>query len=133
MSSNENTDYELGYNWGKIGTELKPNGKYSIDFMKGYEKGIREFNQIEDTIYPSLFSEAEKLISQDRRVEYGSAKESFERIAKVWSVLLRVEISAKQVAECMIAFKLLRENHQHKRDNLVDLMGYAGLIEQILK
>ena len=31
----------------------------------------------------------------------------------------------------MIAVKLIRERHKHKRDNLVDLCGYAEILNRL--
>lgn len=75
----------------------------------------------------SILQEAERLISADRRAEYGSAQESFNSIAKGWSEILTCPVSAKQVALCMIWLKLMREKAGDKRDNWVDMAGYAGL------
>ena len=35
------------------------------------------------------------------------------------------EVGAMDVPLCMIAVKLARQAHRHKRDNLVDIAGYA--------
>ena len=34
-------------------------------------------------------------------------------------------IAAMDVPLCMIAVKLARQSHRHKRDNLVDIAGYS--------
>lgn len=80
---------------------------------------------------PTVLAEAQSIITGARRESYGNAKESFERIATMWSVLMRATVTPAQVAQCMIAFKLVRESHKHSRDNLVDIGGYTGLLETI--
>lgn len=34
-------------------------------------------------------------------------------------------ITAMDIPLCMVAIKLARQSHHHKRDNLVDIAGYA--------
>jgi hypothetical protein len=79
----------------------------------------------------TIFHEALRIITGPRREAYGPAKESFGRVAAMWSVILKTEVTASQVAQCMIGLKLVRQSNKHDRDNLVDILGYAGLIEEI--
>ena len=37
----------------------------------------------------------------------------------------------KDCAVVMMAVKLVRESYKHKRDNLVDLCGYANILNEI--
>lgn len=77
----------------------------------------------------TVLQEAEKLINGDRRDDYGSADESFNQIAGLWSVVLGTDVTAEQVALCMIMLKVSRYLHSSQRDSVVDLCGYAGLLE----
>lgn len=79
----------------------------------------------------SLFKEATALITGPRRESYGPVRESFERDALVWSQILGVEVTPRQVALCMIGLKLLREANKASRDNRVDLAGYTALLEEL--
>jgi hypothetical protein len=79
----------------------------------------------------SILREAEGLICNDRRESYGKAEESFERVAAVWSAILKQPVTGHQVALCMIGLKLCRESNKHGRDNLVDIAGYAALAEKV--
>jgi Domain of unknown function (DUF6378) len=78
-----------------------------------------------------LLAEAKEIVSGERREAYGHPKDNFSDIAKIWSVLFKVEIMATQVALAMIMLKVLRENHSAKWDNLVDLIGYTECIALI--
>lgn len=80
----------------------------------------------------NILQEADRITSGDRRKEYGSPKENFGRIAKMWSVVLGVEVSPLQVSLCMILLKVCRELNGHKRDSLVDIAGYARTAEMLM-
>lgn len=75
-----------------------------------------------------LLEKAAATVDGDRQEDYGSAEESFARIAKLWSALLGIEIAPWQVAQLMAAMKLSRltTTHDHE-DSYVDLAGYAAL------
>lgn len=75
---------------------------------------------------------AEELINKDRRHEYGPAETSFSHIAGMWSIYLGKTVTPKDVALCMVLFKICREMGSHKLDNLVDAAGYVGLAGDLL-
>ncbi len=83
----------------------------------------------------SIAQEAERIINGPRRDAYGSANESFQRIANVWNSILfkslSTPITAAQVALMMAGFKLCREANKEGRDNRVDMIGYL-LLEQLI-
>lgn len=75
-----------------------------------------------------ILATAGELINGDRAEDYGSAYENHERIARIWSALIGVEVSASQVAIMMIALKLSRlANSEDHEDSWVDVCGYAAL------
>ncbi|AKJ72219.1 hypothetical protein TPA4_54 [Tsukamurella phage TPA4] len=75
-----------------------------------------------------VLDRARSIINGDRRAEYGPAKESFERIAQLWTTTLGYEITAAQVALCLAQLKISRliQTPDHA-DSWVDLAGYAAL------
>lgn len=79
----------------------------------------------------SILHQAEALINGPRREEYGDVELSFQRVANMWTVIFGHEVTSKQVAQAMIAFKLCREINAHKEDNLVDIAGYLLLLEKL--
>lgn len=79
----------------------------------------------------SVLQEAEAVINGPRRESYGDAQESFNRVALLWSGILKTPVTAHQVALCMIGLKLCRESTKHQRDNLVDIAGYTELANQL--
>lgn len=78
----------------------------------------------------SILVEAEAIVKQ-REPDYGSASEGFGRTAAMWSAYLGITITAKECAAMFAINKLSREKGKHKRDNLVDLAGYAEVMRRI--
>jgi hypothetical protein len=87
----------------------------------------------------SPLAEADRLVDGDRQSAYGHPADDFAKTAKIWTGILLPrlkvgeEVSAKDVALCMVGVKLSREVNRHKRDNLVDAAGYvktAWLVEE---
>lgn len=75
-----------------------------------------------------LLEEAMTLISGDRHDDYGPADVEFDRIAIGWRVIFADGIvDNRRVALAMVWLKSCRELASNKRDNWVDMAGYAGL------
>jgi len=72
----------------------------------------------------TIATEAVSLVSGDRQKAYGHPSKNFEDIARLWSVILGIEVTPGQVGLCMVQVKLAREVFVPKRDNLVDAVGY---------
>jgi hypothetical protein len=72
----------------------------------------------------TIATEAVGLVSGDRQKAYGHPSKNFEDIARLWSVVLGIEVTPAQVGLCMVQVKLAREVFVPKRDNLVDAVGY---------
>lgn len=85
------------------------------------------FEEQEETI----LQEAERIIGGDRAQDYGDITESTQRIASMWSTILGVDVTPRQVLLCMVGLKISREVNKHKRDNLVDIAGYVRLLEKL--
>lgn len=80
----------------------------------------------------SILTEAENIINGDRRVAYGDPLLMGDNIARGWRVIFKSHnITAEQVNLAMIWLKICRELNNHQMDNLVDVAGYAGVIEKI--
>lgn len=80
----------------------------------------------------SILREAERIVGGDRRQDYGDMQTSFARIAGMWSIILGgARVTPRDVARCMIALKLTRDCNRAKRDNLVDIAGYAHCAQQL--
>jgi hypothetical protein len=94
--------------------------------MDGLE-GIRpENHELGDCL-----DEAKRTICGERQDVYGNPEDSFTLIANYWNAYLAAKdgmLSALDIAHMMILFKMARVQGQApKRDNYVDLCGYAGI------
>ena len=64
---------------------------------------------------------------RERGIEYGSVQDNFEKIARIWSVVLGHEVTVAQVALCMAGLKIARLTYDNEDvDGWADLAGYAA-------
>lgn len=89
-----------------------------------------------EIVNTTVLQEAQEIIYGDREQTYGKPAKNLECIAKMWSAYLESmggkELNAKDVACMMILLKTARlANNQDHRDSVVDVCGYAALIERI--
>lgn len=107
---------------GKCGS-FEREDKHYVSFI--------EFKDIVEENKQSILAEAEDIVNGSRQSDYGDARESFSRIATIASVMTGKELSPEDCCAVMMAVKLVRESFAHKRDNLVDLCGYAELMNRL--
>lgn len=92
----------------------------------------------------SVLEEAQLLIYGERQGDYGPPTDSFQSIAGLWtayletkrrmSPTLEVTLDPVDVAHMMLLLKVSRNTTGgYKRDNPVDMAGYAGCIERIVE
>lgn len=74
---------------------------------------------------------AAQLVSEDRNDEYGHPLDNYNRAAQIWGVILGAEVTAEQVALCMIGMKIARQVHKPKPDTIVDVIGYALTLHMV--
>ena len=72
--------------------------------------------------------EAARIIAGERDVQYGGPEENFERIAKIWGVILSTKITREDVAMMMVGLKVARyaSKSGFQPDTWIDVAGYAG-------
>lgn len=80
---------------------------------------------------PTILSEAADIVAGSRQDDYGSPERNHTRIANMWSAYLETEVTPRDVCAMMIMLKTSRDRHQPKRDNAVDIAGYAYLMDQM--
>jgi len=79
----------------------------------------------------SILLEAERITNGERNAAYGHPLTDYRCTAALWSAIIGVEITPQQAILCMIAVKLSRESRHHKRDNIVDMAGYANCLMKV--
>jgi hypothetical protein len=79
----------------------------------------------------TVLEEAQRLVMGARQADYSHPSDDFGRTAKIWSAILGCDVTPKLVPLCMVGVKLSREVHKHKRDNLVDMAGYAQTAQMV--
>ena len=87
----------------------------------------------------NILLEADEVTSGGRQEDYGSPEKSFGSIAGLWNAYLislsrdgeLVEIGPADVARMMVLLKIARQSNRPKRDNLVDIAGYARTEEML--
>lgn len=79
----------------------------------------------------SILEEAKAIIEGSRQSDYGDPVDSFDKIAKTASMIAGKDLSPKECCAVLMAVKIVRERHRHKRDNLVDLCGYAHIMNEL--
>jgi len=83
----------------------------------------------------SVLKEANKIIYGDREQTYGKPSKNLDTIAKMWNAYIGAvgerDLNAKDVACLMVLLKTARlANQPDHRDSIVDICGYAALIER---
>ena len=109
--------------------------------IKIVEKLVEEVNKPKKlkAVKPktSVLEEAQTIIYGDREKTYGHPAKNLKTIANMWNAYLNnmddanFSVTAKDVAAMMMLVKVARfANDPSHRDNLVDVCGYAALIER---
>jgi hypothetical protein len=85
----------------------------------------------------SVLEEAQTIVYGDREKTYGHPAKNLKTIASMWTAYMNnmddgnFSVTAKDVAAMMMLVKVARfANDPSHRDNLVDVCGYAALIER---
>jgi Domain of unknown function (DUF4406)/Domain of unknown function (DUF6378) len=77
--------------------------------------------------------EAKRLVYGDRGDTYDHPADNFRRIARLWEGIKDIPFTEQDVALMMVCVKLAREAFNHKRDNLVDGIGYWLTLDRVYK
>lgn len=79
-----------------------------------------------------ILQEAHRLTHGERDKNYGTPYQNHLRIAKMWSVVLGVEVTPSQVALCMATLKIARlvETPNHL-DSFIDGAAYISIAGEL--
>lgn len=81
-----------------------------------------------------ILDKAKEIITVDRVNKYGEPENSFESIAKLWSVYLGIELQAEDVAMLMTLLKIGRLAFDiQNEDSLLDAIGYLACAGELLE
>jgi len=75
----------------------------------------------------SISLEAHELInnrSEEKDRMYGPFSEGMDRAALIFKVMTGLDVTGREMYMALIALKFSRESYNHKRDNLLDAIGY---------
>lgn len=122
------------------GTTVTPPAEAEVRVLSGEEARVRRrlreeqgAGAVREPAGESVTAEADRIVSLDRQEDYGHPADNFSQIANLWSAVLGVDVTAKQAILCMILVKVARENFHSKRDNRVDIAGYAKVLDLALE
>ena len=78
-----------------------------------------------------ILQQAINLTMGDRNEQNGDPKENHQRIARIWSVVLGIEVEPYQVALCMAGLKLARLAYNPLDDSFIDGAAYLAIAGEI--
>lgn len=93
--------------------------------------------QATDVRQSTVSSEAYGAVYGERQDSYGHPRQNMDRTAVIWQAILGHKlgegetITGEDVARCMIGVKLARDVHTPKRDNRIDIAGYAMILDRL--
>ena len=80
----------------------------------------------------SILQEAQRLVHGPRQGAYGHPFEDFTRTGRIWGAILGIpDVPPDKVALCLVGVKISREVNAPKRDNRVDMAGYAEALDLV--
>lgn len=147
LNENEKAKYDKIYNF-----ILKEQD--NINYINNPEEALHKFftetpiknaEKINDDLINNfkknkIFEDVSKIINGERKDLYGNAEDCFKAIADYWTIFLKipatstmpiVSITPQQVAVMMTLLKIARQQHKHKRDNIIDAIGYLALLDNM--
>lgn len=85
----------------------------------------------------TILQEAQALVYGARNADYGHPADDFEAVAKAFNAYIKKKykianyLEATDVPIFQMIVKIMREANKPKRDNLVDIAGYAATLEMV--
>lgn len=85
-----------------------------------------------EPITETILQEAQRLVHGDRGAAYGHPLDDYTRTGRMWGAILGIpDIDPRLCCLMMAAVKISRETNASKRDNRVDLAGYAECADMV--
>lgn len=80
-------------------------------------------------------AEANALVYGDRQASYGNPRDAYVAQAKAWSGVLahklQADLTPEDVVLLLTTMKIVRQARKPKRDNKVDIHGYALVLSRV--
>jgi hypothetical protein len=106
----------------------------SLMGLKCWDEKLNLMEPKKDENSQSICEIADSLVSSDRQADYGHPFDNFTDIGRVWGMQLGLpDIPPETVGLMMVGVKLARQKYRPKRDNLIDICGYAKTTDMVLK
>ncbi len=70
-------------------------------------------------------------IREERWESYGTPQENFKRWRDIHFTLYGEDYTEQQLAQIMVSMKLAREKNKHKEDNIIDVINYLDIVEEL--
>lgn len=96
------------------------------DFELKYEDGTELKNEIK-----SVLLEAESIVNGDRDVQYGDSLKAFTEYSNILETNFGIKLTPSEICKVQMAIKLGRLKYKYKRDSIVDLCGYAEILNRL--
>jgi hypothetical protein len=109
-----------------------------VYIITGEDKDRIYVRELQDSDFETedILNEANNLVYGNRQASYGHPKDDYDKTSAFWNILLKEKLKEELTAEdaimCMMAVKMSREMNRHKKDNLVDLAGYAQCLQRVV-
>jgi hypothetical protein len=114
----------------KVGVVKKRWLKQNFDIYEIEKvKEMDAMNKKEDV--KSILTEAESIVNGDRNVQYGNPNEAFKEYSNILEATFGIKLTPAEICKVQIAIKLGRLKYKHKRDSVVDLCGYAEILNRL--
>jgi hypothetical protein len=104
-----------------------------VALARTLNKPILQYPEMGNIDEGSVCLEAADLVSGPRQGSYGHPADDFTRTGRMWGAILGLDepVPPHLVGLCQVALKISREVENHKRDNLVDIAGYAETLRLV--
>jgi len=85
----------------------------------------------------TILQEAQALVHGERSADYGHPADDFAAVAEAFNAYIKKKyyivnlLESADVPIFQMIVKIMREAHKPKRDNLVDIAGYAATLEMV--
>ena len=109
-----------------------PTARHHREWAEGLSNLPQQIHRSPVVNRSEILDAAKEIITKDRQNTHGDAEDSFAQIAGAWAWYLGRPLTAYDVAQMMVLFKVARMKHNPSHtDSAVDACGYAALAGEI--